>query len=86
MNTEQEHSQRAWPYFCGTGVGAKEVRPVKKLCYFVFFSRVRDVKFLLVNIQFDRQLNVFNLLLYIVWINVLSQRVLINGTQGCMKG
>ena len=37
----------------GGGGGAREIRPAKKLCYFVFFSRVRDVKFLLVKIQFD---------------------------------
>ena len=37
-------------HFCGTGAGAREIRPAKKLCYFVFFSRVRDAKFLLVKI------------------------------------
>ena len=36
------------------GVDAGEIRPTKKLCYFVFFSRVRDViKFPLVKIQID---------------------------------
>ena len=43
-------SQRAWPYFCDLGAGAREIRPAKKLWYFVFLSRIRDVKFLFVKI------------------------------------
>ena len=38
MSIIHPRSQRAWPYFCGTGAGAGEIRPAKKTMLFCSFS------------------------------------------------